>query len=199
MANDKPDNVDTTTAAAPVATLSDPVAEASVPALPVDRPTSQGARSFGVVPVVILAVLALVLGALAGWQWWEQRQLDSLRADAVETTRDYAQTVASFDYQNLDANRDKIAGMSTPEFAGQYNKMVDALRSLVTDGQGQATATVANIGVQSVDDSSAVVLAFVDQEAKNVIAPEGKSQKYRMVVTLDRDGDRWIVGNVETK
>ncbi len=62
--------------------------------------------------------------------------------------------------------------MSTSEFTGQYNKMVDALRSLVTDGQGQATATVSNIGVESVDESSAVVLAFVDQEAKNVVAPE---------------------------
>lgn len=198
MANDKPDNVDDTVAS-PVATLSDPVVEAPVAAPHDGQPTSKASLSFGIVPVVILAALAVVLGALAGWQWWEQRHLDSLRDEAVETTRDYAQTVASFDYQNLDANRDKIAGMSTPEFTGQYNKMVDALRSLVTDGQGQATATVANIGIQSIDDSNAVVLAFVDQEAKNVIAPEGKSQKYRMVVTLDRDDDRWIVGNVETK
>ncbi len=127
---------------------------------------AKAARSFGPVPVAVLCVLAVVFGALAGWQWWEQRQLDTLRDQAVETTRDYAQTVASFDYQNLDANRDKIAGMSTSEFTGQYNKMVDALRSLVTDGQGQATATVSNIGVESVDESSAVVLAFVDQEAK---------------------------------
>lgn len=197
MANDKPDNDDTT--AAPVATLPDPAAEVASSESSQARPASRAPRSFGVVPVAVLAALAVVFAALAGWQWWEQRQLDTLRDQAVETTRDYAQTVASFDYQNLDANRDKIAGMSTPEFTGQYNKMVDALRSLVTDGQGQATATVANIGVESVDDSRAVVLAFVDQEAKNVIAPEGKSQKYRMVVTLDRDGDRWIVDNVETK
>ncbi|MCA1007154.1 mce associated protein mas1a [Rhodococcus hoagii] len=197
MANDKPDNDDTT--AAPVATLPDPAAEAVSAESGQARPASRAPRSFGVVPVAVLAALAVVFAALAGWQWWEQRQLDTLRDQAVETTRDYAQTVASFDYQNLDANRDKIAGMSTPEFTGQYNKMVDALRSLVTDGQGQATATVSNIGVESVDDSRAVVLAFVDQEAKNVIAPEGKSQKYRMVVTLDRDGDRWIVDNVETK
>lgn len=171
-----------------------------------DRPDDDAVRDaapkgprFGVAPVAVLAVLAIALGALAGWQWWEQRRLDDLRAEAVEITRDYAQAVAAFDYQNLDANRDKIAGMSTPEFAGEYNRMVDALRSLVTDGQGQATATVANIGVESVDDSGAVVLAFVDQEAKNVIAPEGKSQKYRMVVTLVRHGGRWIVDNVETK
>lgn len=190
---------DAANAAAPVTTLPEPAPEGVATEPREKRPAAKAARSFGPVPVAVLCVLAVVLGALAGWQWWEQRQLDTLRDQAVETTRDYAQTVASFDYQNLDANRDKIAGMSTSEFTGQYNKMVDALRSLVTDGQGQATATVSNIGVESVDESSAVVLAFVDQEAKNVVAPEGKSQKYRMVVTLERDGDRWIVDNVETK
>ena len=186
-------------AAAPVATLPESAPEGVATEPREKRTTAKAARRFGPIPVAVLCVLAVVLGALAGWQWWEQRQLDTLRDQAVETTRDYAQTVASFDYQNLDANRDKIAGMSTSEFTGQYNKMVDALRSLVTDGRGQATATVSNIGVESVDESSAVVLAFVDQEAKNVVAPEGKSQKYRMVVTLERDGDRWIVDNVETK
>ncbi|NKR75067.1 mce associated protein mas1a [Rhodococcus hoagii] len=186
-------------AAAPVATLPESAPEGVATEPREKRTTAKAARRFGPIPVAVLCVLAVVLGALAGWQWWEQRQLDTLRDQAVETTRDYAQTVASFDYQNLDANRDKIAGMSTSEFTGQYNKMVDALRTLVTDGQGQATATVSNIGVESVDESSAVVLAFVDQEAKNVVAPEGKSQKYRMVVTLERDGDRWIVDNVETK
>ncbi|RDI28151.1 Mce-associated membrane protein [Rhodococcus sp. AG1013] len=196
MANDKPDNGDDTATTGAVATTAQPVVDA---AADTSEPSSTDRRRFGIVPVAILAVLAVVLGAVAALQWWEQRKLDSLRDAAIDTTRDYAQTMASFDYQNLDANRDKIAGMSTPEFTGKYNEMVDALRTLVTDGQGQATATVTNIGVQSLDDSSAVMLAFVDQEAKNVIAPEGKSQKYRMVVMLERDGDRWIVDNVETK
>ncbi|MGF7123027.1 mce associated protein mas1a [Rhodococcus sp. BE178] len=196
MANDKPDNGDDTATTGAVATTAQPVVDATADT---SEPSSTDRRRFGTVPVAILAVLAVVLGLVAGRQWWEQRQLDSLRDVAIDTTRDYAQTMASFDYQNLDANRDKIAGMSTPEFTGKYNEMVDALRTLVTDGQGQATATVTNIGVQSLDDSSAVMLAFVDQEAKNVIAPEGKSQKYRMVVMLERDGDRWVVDNVETK
>lgn len=161
--------------------------------------TATDRRRLAIVPVAVLAVLAVVLAAVAGWQWREQRQHDSMRAEAVDTTRDYVQTMASFDYQNLDANRDKIAVMSTTAFAGKYNEMLDALRTLVTDGQGQATATAVNIGVESLDESSAVVLAFVDQEAKNVIAPEGKSQQYRMVVTLERDGDHWVVDNVETK
>jgi len=195
MANDKT-GIDT--AAGATATATPPVSD------PESRPAAvaPARRSRSRIAATVLAVLVAVLtvlSAVLGWLLWQQHRTDSLRTEAVDTTRDYAQTIATFDYQNLDANRDKIAGMSTPEFAGKYNEMVDALSKLVTDGQGTATATVTNIGVESLDDSSAVVLASVDQEAKNVIAPEGKSQKYRMVVTLVREDDRWIVDNVETK
>lgn len=199
MANDKTGidtGGDTAEDASAVATLSVPTA-APDPAGGAPVPGS-GSRIGTRVLAVVVAVLA-VLAAVLGWLLWQQYRTDSLRTEAVDTTRDYAQTIATFDYQKLDANRDKIAGMSTPEFAGKYNEMVDALGKLVTDGQGTATATVTDIGVESVDDSKAVVLAFVDQEAKNVIAPEGKSQKYRMVVSLTRDGDRWVVENLETK
>ncbi|WP_430335367.1 mce associated protein mas1a [Rhodococcus sp. ACT016] len=192
MANDKPgiDTTDTAVATVPAAAETDPGQDDS--ASPQRRPR-------GRIAVTILAVPVVVLAAALGWLLWQQHRADTLRTEAVDTTREYAQTIATFDYQNLDANRDTIASMSTPEFAGKYNEMVQALGKLVTDGQGQATATVTDVGVESIDGSDAVVLAFVDQEAKNVIAPEGKSQKYRMVVTLTRDGDRWIVDNVETK
>lgn len=186
-------------------TVDDATAVATVPvasAHGADVVPTPGPKTVARAVAVVLAVSVVVLAAVSvvlGWRLWEQHRADSLRTEAVDTTRDYAQTIATFDYQNLDANRDRIADMSTPEFAGKYNEMVDALGQLVTEGQGTATATVTDIGVESIDDTQAVVLAFVDQEAKNVIAPDGKSQKYRMVVSLTRDGDRWIVENLETE
>ncbi|MFC9789641.1 mce associated protein mas1a [Rhodococcus sp. NPDC127528] len=151
-----------------------------------------------------LAALLLVVGLTAACATLlvsvlHARQLDTLRAEAVDTARDYSVALSSFDFQSLDANRQKIAEMSTPGFADKYNQMVDALRQIVTDGKGQATATADHVAVESLDDSGAVVLVFVDQQAKNVVSPDGNSQKYRMVVTLLRDGDRWVVDNVDTK
>ena len=114
------------------------------------------------------------------------------------TARDYAVALSSFDFENLDANRDTIVSGSTPEFAGKYSEMVDALRQIVTEGKGRATATAGHIGIESLDEDRVVVLVFVDQQATNVVSPEGNTQKYRMVVTLIRDGDRWVVDNVDT-
>ncbi|MFC4604732.1 mce associated protein mas1a [Rhodococcus kronopolitis] len=150
--------------------------------------------------VTLLLAGALVAAAVAlVFQATAARHTDALRTEAVTVARDYSVALSSFDFQTLDANRDKVVAMSTPAFAGKYNEMVDALRQIVTEGKGQATATAEHVGIESLDDSAAAVLVFVDQQAKNVLAPEGNSQKYRMVVSLVRDGDRWLVDNVDTK
>nr|WP_211243304.1 mce associated protein mas1a [Rhodococcus oryzae] len=150
--------------------------------------------------VALLVVLALLATSAAlTIQVLRARHLDALRAEAVDIAREYSVAMSSFDFQSLDANRDAIMEMSTPAFADKYNQMVDALAQIVTEGKGQATATADHVAVERIDDSSALVLVFVDQQAKNVVSPDGNSQKYRMVVSLVREGDRWIVDNVDTK
>lgn len=154
-------------------------------------------RWIGVVAaVLVVALIAASASLLIGFLG--DRSAESKRTEAIDTARDYAEALSSFDFENLDANRDAIAARSTPEFAGKYREMVDALRQIVTDGKGKATASAVHVGVESIDDDKAVVLVFVDQQATNVVSPEGNTQKYRMVVTLVRDGDRWIVDNVDT-
>ncbi|MCJ0901894.1 mce associated protein mas1a [Rhodococcus sp. ARC_M6] len=153
-------------------------------------------------PSFLTAILAIgLVGALAAlaFQIFSARAESSLRTEAMDTAREYSIIMSSFDYQNLDANKDTIASMSTEAFAGTYKTMVDSLRDVVAGGQGQATATATNVGIESVDSDSATVLVFVDQEAKNVATPQGNSQKYRMVLSLVRSDNQWLVDNVVTK
>lgn len=186
--------------AAPDAALdAGPAVPDAAPGTEADGPARRSWLRRPLALVALLLVLALVaatvtlLVAVLG-----ARQHDALRAEAVDTARDYAVALSSFDFENLDANRDAITAQSTPAFAEKYGQMVDALRQIVTDGKGTAIATATHVGVESVDEQRAVVLAFVDQQATNVVSPGGNTQKYRMVVTLVRDGDRWLVDNVDT-
>lgn len=123
---------------------------------------------------------------------------DGDRATVTKTARDYAIKLSSFDYRSLDKNREAITAMSTPDFAKKYDEMVQALTQIVQNGKGEATATVSYAAVDSIDDSSAKVMLFVDQQAKNVVSPDGRSQPYRMVVTLKHSDGKWLVDNVET-
>lgn len=145
--------------------------------------------------VTVTAATALVLLAIGEYQ---HRHTEALRTQAVATTQSYLAAMAAFDYNNLDANRDRIVGDSSPEFATKYDDMVKALRDIVVTSKGVATATAGHVVVEKIDSGTATVVAFVDQHVTNVTAPQGSEQRYRMVVTLVRSGDRWIVNDVQT-
>ncbi|MDY6995724.1 MAG: mce associated protein mas1a [Actinomycetota bacterium] len=140
----------------------------------------------------------LAAGSALGYTLYQQSELHRLHQDAVAVSRDYLVHMASFDYEDLEANKEAITAASTPDFARRYDDMVAALRDIVVTSKGVATATADHVAVQRLDTESAVVLGFVDQQVTNVTAPEGNTQRYRMVVTLTRSGDRWIVDDVET-
>lgn len=97
----------------------------------------------------------------------------------------------------MDANIEAVVADATPEFADRYREVSEGLRELLTNGQGTSTGTVTHAGVQSVDTGSAVVLVFLDQEITNVTVPEGRVDASRMVVTLVRDGNRWLLDSAE--
>lgn len=150
-----------------------------------------------VIAAVVAAAAAAALVVLSVGEY-RHRHDDALRAQAVSSTHDYLAAMAAFDYQNMDANRDRIVANSSPEFAAKYDEMVKALRDIVVTSKGLATATADHVVVERIDSNAATVVAFVDQHVTNVTAPQGSEQKYRMVVTLIRDGDRWIVNDVQT-
>ncbi|QTI69305.1 hypothetical protein [Gordonia polyisoprenivorans] len=153
--------------------------------------------------LAVLLVAAIALAGYFGYEAFSGNDSDGavtaqMRTQATDTARDYAIKLSSFDYRDLNKNRDAIASMSTENFAAKYSEMVSALTQIVTDGKGEATAEVPHAAVENIDAGTATVLLFVNQKATNVVAPDGKNQPYRMLVTLKRSGDHWLVDNVET-
>lgn len=61
--------------------------------------------------VAVAATAALVTLSIGEYQ---HRRDDALRTQAVEMSRDYLVSMAAFDYQKMDANREHIVANSTP-------------------------------------------------------------------------------------
>ncbi|WLP88814.1 hypothetical protein [Gordonia sp. NB41Y] len=197
------DTADADTSDADTADVTDTSEESSAASSTVVRTKPRRPSTTWV--IAILAVLLVAAVGAAGYFGVQSRtDADSgavsveMRTQAVDTARDYAIKLSSFDYRDLNKNKDAIAAMSTENFAAKYSEMVGALTEIVTNGKGEATATVPHAAIEQIDPTKATVLLFVDQEARNVVAPDGKKQPYRMLVTLQRSGDRWLVDNVET-
>lgn len=152
-----------------------------------------GRATVGVAVVVLLAVAAAVLGFLL----LQEHRQDDLRRSAAEEASRLVVQLATYDHADVDANLDAVSAEATPGFADRYREVSDGLRDLLASGEGTSTGTVSHSAVESIEGDTAVVLVFLDQEVTNVTVPEGRVDASRMVVTLVRDDDRWLLDGAE--
>ena len=145
---------------------------------------------------VILPVIAMLLGAAAGFLKWEdtsRRDADTARNEALAAAKD--STVALLSYKpdtvekDLGAARDRLTGT----FLDAYTQLVN---TVVIPGAKEkkisALATVPAAAPVSAKADQAVVLLFVDQTVTvGADAPTNTTSSVR--VTLDKVGGRWLI------
>jgi len=149
---------------------------------------------------VILPVVAMLLGAAAGFLKWEdssRRDADTARNEAVAAAKD--STVALLSYKpdtvekDLGAARDRLTG----SFLDAYTQLVN---TVVIPGAKEkkisALATVPAAAPVSAKPDHAVVLLFVDQTVTvGTDAPTNTTSSVR--VTLDNVGGRWLISGFD--
>lgn len=144
---------------------------------------------------ILLAALACS-GAL-GWQLWQQRQLDASARQAQQTAIDYAQTLTSIDSNRVDENFTRVLNGATGEFKDMYTKSSMQLRQLLIDNKATAHGSVVDSAIQSKSKDKVVVLLMVDQTVSNTALPDGRVDRSRMKITMDKVDGRWLAGKVE--
>ncbi|MGB3709420.1 hypothetical protein, partial [Gordonia sp. (in: high G+C Gram-positive bacteria)] len=148
---------------------------------------------------VILAIAAIVLGVLLAVS--ASKSDDSASQEAVNTAKDYATTVLTYQSGNYSDLDRRIRGISTPQFADQYIKSSQAARTGNDAAQATGTAKALEAGVISMSDDTAEVLVAVDQNVKSPLVPalakDGIDYQSRVKITLTRDGDEWKLSNLE--
>lgn len=152
--------------------------------------------------VVVLAVLSLVLAGVAGffgYEYYRHQQLEDLRTSALDAATQYTVDLATYDYEQPNANLDTVVAQSTSEFGAKYRGVASDLQSILAEGKGTAKGAVRYAGLVSLDDEKTVVAVFLDQEVHNVMVPEGRTDASRMVITLVRSDDRWLLDGADAK
>lgn len=148
-----------------------------------------------VAAVVIVALLAAT--AVLGYLLWQGQQEDELRRTATDDASRLVVQLASYNHTDVDENLAVVTAEATPDFAERYREVSEGLRELLASGKGTSAGTVTHAAAESVDEERAVVLVFLDQEITNITVPEGRVDSSRMVVTLVRDGDRWLLDDAQ--
>ncbi|MGV9249938.1 hypothetical protein [Streptomyces sp. NPDC003697] len=154
---------------------------------------------------VVLAV-ALVTAAVLGWQYWQGRQAEQTRGEALAAARKAAPVVLSYDYRHLDRDFSRARALLTGHFRDQYGKTTKAVVApTATKYHGAVKATVATpadggtpaVSVVSVTPDRAVVLLFVNQVTRSTQVPQPRLDLNRVRMTLTRTSDGWKVSGVD--
>lgn len=123
-----------------------------------------------------------------------------LGKSAVDDAKRYAEQIVTYsagDYAALDK---QIRSISTPEFADRYIQSSQEARKGNDEAKASSTATAQVAGLESITDAKAQVLVALDQQITSPELPSageaGLEYQRRVLISLVRDGDRWVVADL---
>lgn len=87
----------------------------------------------------------------------------------------------------------------TPDYAAKFQKTVDdLLHAPATQRKAHVEADVKASGVVSATASTVDVMLFVDQTSQTTLQSEPQTYLNRIVFTMVKTGDSWLVDDVTT-
>lgn len=147
----------------------------------------------------ILAVAA-VTAVVVFWRQADQRgaELDAVTS-AKTAACDFGRAVSEYDYaKDLDKYFQTVKDGSTGDFLKEFADAEEALTEAMTQAQVKSWTDDVQCGWQSGDDTSAQVLVTLTQYRTNVTAPEPNRQYVVVIADLEKSGDKWLVGKLDS-
>ncbi|WP_049793653.1 hypothetical protein [Hoyosella subflava] len=184
--------------------MSDADAHSEGPAAGSEAPASAAPRKRGGTTVLAVALAAMTgLSAVLGYLYWDAtRATDSSEFEGADPTgaaaagAEYAELVSTYSFDNFDEHYDSVAAISTPEFQEEYRTAAESLREFLSEAEGVSEGTVEYAAVYRQNDDDAQVMVFLDQQVRNVLAPDGRLDKSRLLVTLHKVDGEWLLHDV---
>ena len=168
-----------------------PAEAAGPPAAPSSRRRWLGpALGFNLVlAVLIIAVVATV----------QRQELAAERDDRREIERvsgELAAALLTYDFEDLDASRDRVLARSTGKFRKEYEDAFESgLRTLLTETKASSRGTVTDIFVGDIDDGSASSIVVANAVADGTAGRRASLASY-IQLDLVEVGGRWRVDGV---
>ena len=152
--------------------------------------------------VAISAAVALLAALLTGngFLAWQHRGVDRERARAAqfaEVARQGVTDMTTLDFNKAAADVARVLSNSTGEFHADFASRVDDFTAVVRDSKVVTSGTVNATAVESMTRESAVVLVAATSTVTNAAGGKEQPRKWRLSVTVSRDGDQLKMSKVE--
>jgi Mce-associated membrane protein len=185
-----------------------PVTEAPVSDAPVsDGPVSAPPPPTGLLRTIAVAATTLLTAGLlgaTGYMVWQHQKAAETRRSAAEFTAAARQDVInlmSMDYTKAQESVQRVLDNSTGKFRANFDETADEFARALRDEKIITTATINDAAVEpgSMTEKSAVVMvsATSQREGKQAPKEQQRPQVWRVVLTLEREGDQIKMSGVE--
>ncbi|MEU7630797.1 h domain protein [Nocardia sp. NPDC049220] len=156
----------------------------------------RGKVLLGIVGVVVAA--SVVIGGVNGYRYWDDRQVEQSREDAVATAGRTVEAMFTYNPQTVDTELRKSADNLGGSFHDDYLTLIDKqIAPGAKEKQLTVTATTQASGVISADRDRAEVLLFLNQVMTSKDTPQGTTTGSRVRVVLAKQDSRWLVEAVD--
>jgi Mce-associated membrane protein len=126
---------------------------------------------------------------------------DSGAQKAMYTAAQAAQDLSSYDYRTLESDIKTAAGQTTGKLRTDYQKQAQAIMATARQQQVVVNAQTVKSGVVSATPHEAVVLVFLNRTTSKAAGAEAGQQRtpdqLRLLMTMNKVGDRWLVAKVD--
>jgi Mce-associated membrane protein len=176
-------------------TVTDPTAT-SAPS-PEDAGTRRDRTALLVIACAVLLVLLLVAALLLALQLRGTSRDDTAREAALSAARQSALNLTSIDQEDFEQDVAAVVDGATGDFRTDFVARADDLERLLTENEVKADGKVLEAALVRSDRASATALVVVDSEVRNAQAPDGRVNRYRMKLELERVGDQWLTSSLQ--
>ncbi len=108
-------------------------------------------------------------------------------------------TLWTYTPENMDGLADRAATYLSGDFAAQYRKFVDAIVAPNKQAKVTNNTEVAGVGIESLDDQNAVVIAYTNTTSTSPLTKNIPSLKYLSYrLFMKRSESRWLVTRMTT-
>jgi Mce-associated membrane protein len=150
-----------------------------------------------VVPATVLAVLLAALTALV-LRASDTNAENASRSDALAAARQEALNLTTLSYLHADADLDRILSLATGALKTRFAAQRARLPRLLAQERSVSRGTIRSAGLVALDDAhgTARAMAAVDATLTSEATQAPGTTHYRMQLTLQRVGGRWLVADV---
>ena len=154
--------------------------------------------------VAATVAIVVILAALSGnvYMVLDHRHATQQRRRAAEFAAAAKQgvvTLTSLDFDHAKEGVQSVIDVSTGSFKDDFLKMADDFTKVVQESKviSQGTVQAEAVDLNTMTDNSAVVLVASTSEVTNAAGAKQDPRKYRLIVTVARDGGQLKLSKVE--